>query len=220
MAEKISNKREEVIVPEEISKPEILSREEDTSSKKTKDKGGEMAKKEIKVRNTLKKTYSENKELSPTSVRNFVERAAEIVEDVSGLPLSVDPAFVGVEKTFKNNFERFGEVLFAKARSTQGEERIRYATALIKLGYFISKNDYDKMLKGLLTNKETLDELVEQGLRELGHKNPKEELARREKEEISQDVKKTLGPLTVPVMILGALSNGVEFVKNIFRNRR
>ncbi|OHA60755.1 MAG: hypothetical protein A2556_00845 [Candidatus Vogelbacteria bacterium RIFOXYD2_FULL_44_9] len=153
-------------------------------------------------------------------IASFLERATEIVEDINGLPLSVDPAFEGVGETVTKNLDDWGEVLFNQARSTEGRNKSRYAQALLKMNYFVSPERYAEMLQGLLTNIEAVNELYEQGLREMGI-DPEKERERLDKEQFRQDLEGILPRPLVPVfMTIRKVSSVIGVVKNFFVGKK
>jgi len=96
-----------------------------------------------------------------------INRLWEIINDPEGLPLSVDPAYDwGVELLTENAFE-YGRALFDMAKSSEGEERFRYARGLKRLLMVLRSEERGEVLKSLLTTNEAIEELVRKAQEEL-----------------------------------------------------
>lgn len=80
-------------------------------------------------------------------------------EDPDGLPLSSDFSYQDIQKQLEAHARAYGEALFRMARSTTGKERGRYADGFSHFLDIVRKDIADKVLEGMLTNRETAREL-------------------------------------------------------------
>ena len=81
-----------------------------------------------------------------------VNQLTEMLNDLGSAILEVDPAYKEMEETIKEQADDFSKHFFEQVRSSVGVERLRYVQGLKRLRGIIGENEYQKVLKNLLTN--------------------------------------------------------------------
>lgn len=75
----------------------------------------------------------------------------------------------------KEHLAELGSLFFNAAHNSQGKERAIYAKALIELGKLIDqdkyRNQYEDVLRDLMTNHTAIEELIKKGKEEEGEKD-------------------------------------------------
>lgn len=90
-----------------------------------------------------------------------------------GLQFSADFAYQEIQKQLEAHAREYGEALFHMARSTTGKERLRYADGMSHFLDIIQHDTARKVLEGLLTNRETIEELKRKAREELASSRAK-----------------------------------------------
>lgn len=96
-----------------------------------------------------------------------VNQLTEMLNDLGSAILDVDSAYKEMGETIKEQADDFGKHFFEQARFSVGVERLRYVQGLKRLRGIIGENEYQKVLKNLLTNEETIEELARKGKEEI-----------------------------------------------------
>lgn len=96
-----------------------------------------------------------------------ITNAWERVEDIHGLPLSVDDSYKAIREQLNQFALVYGEALFYIARSTHGEERLRYATGLDHMLDIIEQEKRTETLSGLMTTRGAVKELIRKAREEV-----------------------------------------------------
>lgn len=96
-----------------------------------------------------------------------INRAWETINDIDGLPLSVDFNYQQIAEHLKENAAKFGMALFDMARNTQGEERLKYIQGFERMMLVIGRDEGEKLLTDIMTTPETTQELHRKAEEEL-----------------------------------------------------
>lgn len=124
-----------------------------------------------------------NKDFETEQTREIANSVLIGIEDAwedrignpDGLPLSADFSYQEIQKQLEARARAYGEALFQMARSTTGKERLQYADGLSHFLSIIEKDTANKVLEGLLTNRETVKELQRMAREELASSRLKPE---------------------------------------------
>ena len=84
---------------------------------------------------------------------------------INGASKDIDHGYM-VRNLASNVINEWAEILFRAARSAKGSKKIKYASALYELRFYVNFTQYKEALDSLLTNSGVIEELVSQGKKE------------------------------------------------------
>lgn len=111
----------------------------------------------------------QTKEIADSVLIGIEDAWGDRAGNPEGLPLSADFSYQEIQKQLEARARAYGEALFHMARSTTGKERLQYADGLSHFLAIIEKDTANKVLEGLLTNRETVQELQRKAREELAN---------------------------------------------------
>lgn len=103
---------------------------------------------------------------SNETIENPYREADEIVNLLKSVSfrLKTEPEkFIIVDESLG----KWVPVLFNAARSVSGIKKTQYAMALKTIGEYADEDDYQNILRSLMTTTQAVDELIQQGLKEM-----------------------------------------------------
>lgn len=95
-----------------------------------------------------------------------IKEASDIIYNMDALPLSSDSTYQMISEWLTAQCEKAVSVFFKKAREGNTEERLRYSTALMRLGMVADGKVFDEALKQNLTNRQAVEELYKKSREE------------------------------------------------------
>lgn len=96
-----------------------------------------------------------------------VNELTKMLNDLGSAILDVDPAYKEMDEKITKEADDFGKHFFEQARSNVAEERLKYVQGMKRLRGIVGEEKYRQILKNLLTNEETIEELARKGKAEI-----------------------------------------------------